>query len=130
AEVGPPGNRVTVVPRIADVPQPTTRVIAIDPWTQAASIAGEEPANIEWWGKVDHDQAYQDFYERVQRHELGSIVEIWRKPSDECTPPQTIDILHVDGNHTEQAIRDVERFGKNVRIGGLMMLDDLEWSSG
>src|SRR6185295_2516534 len=54
AEVGPPGNRVTVVPRIADVPQPTTRVIAIDPWTQAASIAGEEPANIEWWGKVDH----------------------------------------------------------------------------
>lgn len=106
------------------------KVIAIDPWSRAASVAGEDKANSEWWGKVDHEQGYKDFTDRVKRHELEQIIEIWRKPSDECTPPQTIDILHVDGNHTEQAIRDVARFGKNVRIGGLMMLDDMDWSSG
>jgi hypothetical protein len=36
----------------------------------------------------------------------------------------------VDGNHTEQAIRDVRRFSQNVMLGGIVCLDDILWESG
>ncbi len=106
------------------------KLIAIDPWSAKASIADEEPANVEWWGAQDHDLAWRTFTDRVARHELTEIVEIWRKRSDDVTPPRKIDLLHVDGSHTEQAVRDVARYGREVRIGGIMILDDLNWSSG
>lgn len=127
-------HRATTAKAIADgkpTPKPfTCKVIAIDPWSAQASIADEEPANVAWWGKQDHDAAFNTFVERVARHELSGIVMVWRQRSDDATPPRTIDLLHVDGSHTEQAVRDVGRFGRAVRIGGIMVLDDLDWSSG
>jgi hypothetical protein len=45
-------------------------------------------------------------------------------------PPSECQLLHVDGNHSAQAIKDVERFGAVVTVGGVMILDDLDWSGG
>ena len=110
------------------------RAIAIDPWSAAASVAGESDENAVWWGETvgqdGHETAYRAFVTRLERHHLDSYVEIWRKRSDDCAPPRSIDLIHVDGNHTEQAVRDVERFLPAVRMGGIAVLDDVAWVGG
>lgn len=106
------------------------RIIAIDPWSKSASVAGMDATNAHWWGQINHDQAYRHFLSRLDKHELGDIVKIIRSPSDDVVPPSSIDLLHVDGNHSDQAIRDVERFSPNVRSGGLVVMDDVGWIGG
>ena len=106
------------------------RALAIDPWSAAASVENESPANAAWWGRVPHDAAMERFLERLRLYEVGSICDVVRAKSDDATPPDGIGLLHVDGNHTDQAIRDVRRFGSRVMIGGVMVLDDLAWEGG
>ena len=105
-------------------------VLAIDPWSPHASIEGQHGDNERWWRGVDHDRAFHVFKDRLHNHGLASIVSIRRARSDDVTPPDSIDLLHVDGNHAEQAIRDVERFCPHVRLGGIVVLDDLHWDGG
>jgi predicted O-methyltransferase YrrM len=106
------------------------RAIAIDPWSPDASKAGEAPENVAWWSNVDHDRAFETFKERLARHNVTGYCEILRAPSDHCSPPDEIDILHIDGNHSDQAVRDVERFCPAVRLGGIAVLDDVAWIGG
>lgn len=110
------------------------RAIAIDPWDPAASIVGEEPANVEWWGTEvgahGHEDAYREFLRRLTRNEVYHLCDVRRQTSDSVDPPPGIGLLHVDGNHTEQAVRDVTRFAPSVLPGGILVLDDISWSSG
>jgi predicted O-methyltransferase YrrM len=103
------------------------RAIAIDAWDPEASKAGEIPANAKWWGTVDHEQALITFRSRLVKHELTNC-EIWRKKSDDCTPPPGIDLFHLDGNHTEQAFRDARRFLPALSPDGIAVLDDVDWT--
>jgi predicted O-methyltransferase YrrM len=41
-----------------------------------------------------------------------------------------IDILHHDANHGPQVVADVERWIPSIRVGGLLIIDDLDWSGG
>lgn len=106
------------------------RAIAIDPWSSQVSVVNETPENAEWWGKVDHDAAHGKFVSRMNVLEVASLCDVWRMRSDDATPPIEIGLLHVDGSHTEQAIRDVERFAPHVVPGGILVLDDLHWGGG
>jgi predicted O-methyltransferase YrrM len=106
------------------------RLIAIDPWSPTASIVDQGQADIEWWGSADHEAAYRKFLARIEVHGLHPFVTICRQPSDRCEPPGECQVCHVDGNHGEQAIRDVERFGSRVTVGGILVLDDVNWSTG
>ena len=104
------------------------KAIAIDPWAPAASCAGQDPDNVSWWGSVDHDAAMRAFLARLDEHQLRDLCEVVRMSSDDAPVPNSIDILHVDGNHADQARRDVERFAPAVPPGGILVLDDLAWS--
>jgi len=53
-----------------------------------------------------------------------------RLPSRHVEPPPGIGLLHIDGAHDNVAIQDVVRFAPQVVIGGLVVLDDLNWSGG
>lgn len=104
------------------------KVIAIDPWDAAASAADQLPINAEWWGKAPHEWAYQTFLERLKRFNVEwPVVEVVRKTSDDADPPAGLGILHIDGNHGEQAITDVVNYAPNVRAGGVVILDDFHW---
>ena len=105
-------------------------LVAIDPWAKEASASGETEKNAAWWRSVDHAAALATFERRLEMLALRSYVRIERAKSDDVTPPNPIDMLHVDGNHREQAVRDVERFAPKIRVGGIMILDDLEWEGG
>lgn len=106
------------------------KAVVIDPWSRFASAAGETDTNAEWWRKVDHERAFVRFKERLAKHHVSSICEIQRVPSDDAIVPDQIDVVHVDGNHTEQAIRDVDRFLPHVTLGGFAILDDVQWAGG
>lgn len=102
-------------------------VWAVDPWSAAAAVEGYEGANKQWWGSLNHEEIHQGFLRRVRELGVGEQVVVHRAKSDDVTPPEVIDILHIDGQHTDQAVRDANRFGRRVRVGGLCFVDDVEW---
>jgi len=107
------------------------RAIAIDPWLPAASIDGQiTEADRKWWGHVDHEAAYAKFLDRLTRHDLRHLCAVVHASSNDAPVPHGIGLLHVDGNHGEQAVADVARFASAVRLGGVLVLDDLHWSGG
>jgi len=103
---------------------------AIDAWSPRVSVRNEATANRTWWGSVDHDEALRRFRSRLDAYEVARYCEIHRAESNACNVPPSIDLLHVDGSHTDQAIQDVERFGAAIRPSGVMVMDDLGWEGG
>ena len=106
------------------------RVIGIDPWSATISAADYTGENAEWWSKVDHDAVFANFTQAVDALQLREFVVIDRRKSDDVTPPTVIDLLHIDGSHSEQAVRDAERYAVHVRKGGFVFTDDDNWEGG
>ncbi len=107
------------------------RIIGIDPWSTHASLEGmADEANRAWWSHLDHEQIYQTCINGLSASTADRVTEIIRMKSDDVEPMEFIDLLHVDGSHEETAYRDTVRFGAKVRVGGLFVADDLDWSSG
>lgn len=110
------------------------KAIGIDPYTAAASVEGQNKEHAEWWSETITPEAYEWTYNhaigQLKSMEVDSIAELWRKRSDECEVPQGIGLLHVDGNHSDQALRDVQRFAPAAIVGGHVVLDDLTWDGG
>jgi predicted O-methyltransferase YrrM len=110
------------------------KLLAVDAWSTEASVAGQEGDNAAWWqsvGPQGHEQARQTFMERLQKHRLLlDYCTVQQQASDEATVPSSIDILHLDGNHGPQAVADMERWGAAVRVGGILILNDLNWTGG
>lgn len=104
--------------------------VAIDPWAADASVEGQHGDNAAWWGKLDHEAIYRRFNARLVVHGLTELVKVVRLPSDAVTPPARCDLLHIDGNHGPQAMRDFERFAPSVLVGGILVFDDLGWEGG
>jgi hypothetical protein len=105
-------------------------IVGIDPWTAAAATEGYNAENAKWWGEtVDLEAIYRAFMAAVEAEKVVGQVHVIREKSDDVTPPESIDLLHVDGQHTLQALRDVDRFARNVRRGGVCCMDDLNWTN-
>jgi len=105
--------------------------IGIDPWDPSASVEGQvDPANVRWWSGLNHDMVYAHFVQHLRRLGLEKVTQILRFRSDEICVPEDIGLLHIDGNHGEQAYLDALRFAPNVRPGGFCVLDDLHWTGG
>lgn len=106
-------------------------IIAVDPWSPQASIEGATDAkNIEYWKNLDHERIYQRYCDNRDAAGLGKFINTVRSRSDDFEPPAELDFFHLDGNHEETAYRDTVRFAPKVRVGGIMVADDLGWSSG
>ena len=106
------------------------RATAIDAWSAEASCVGQSGSDQEWWAQADHEAALQTFLSRVERHGLSLLCDVVRAPSQVAPIPDRIDLLHLDGNHAEQVVNDVERFCPAVPVGGLLVMDDVGWRGG
>lgn len=117
---------------------PTARVLGIDPWSPAASIAGFEtdPANRDWWMRLDHTAIYSQCV--AVAAELGlTSAHLFRGTAHSALPAvrfafptPTLDLLHIDGNHSEgSALADVENYVPLVRPGGSVIFDDCDWET-
>jgi predicted O-methyltransferase YrrM len=106
-------------------------VWAIEPWDKGAAIEAQTTdADRKWWAEQDMEAVYQDFIKHVEATGTGSFIRVIRLTSDAVEPPAKIDFLHVDGAHSDQAIKDVKRFGPRVRTGGICAMDDIYWFGG
>lgn len=106
-------------------------VLAVDPFEASASVAGQGEADTKWWGnQAMHDQTCTRFLSDVQRLGLSDWVRFERTRSDDATVPSAISVLTVDGNHSDQAVKDVERWAPKVIVGGFVYMDDIGWSGG
>lgn len=107
------------------------RIVAVDAWEKLASIAGQvEEGDVKWWASVDHDEAYATFVRVLAEEGLSQFVEVVRSRSDDYVPPDGIGLWHCDGNHGEQAVKDVQRFLPKMATGGVIVMDDYEWRGG
>jgi predicted O-methyltransferase YrrM len=79
---------------------------------------------------VDHNNILEKLTTNLKNHNVTDMVTIIRKTSDEATAPDNIDFLHVDGNHMDQSIKDVQKYAPKIPIGGIVMCDDLHWATG
>lgn len=104
--------------------------LGIDPWDVDAATRNEVEANVRWANEQDWDGIYNKFLVRISQFGLSDWVDVRRQRSDDFYPTAAIGLLHVDGSHTEQAIRDVRRFSPKVSVGGVCVLDDLDWENG
>jgi hypothetical protein len=106
------------------------RVIGIDAWDASACIKDEVQENVQWWSKCDLDKIRTDFMWKLDSLGLAQTCEIIKAKSDDVEVPKEIGLLHIDGSHTDQAIRDVQRFATNVVKGGIVVCDDVNWTQG
>ena len=103
----------------------------VDPYSQEESIKGQvHPNDVKWWGTINHEEAYQACLKHINTFALQNTVKLFRQTSDDFPITERIGILRVDGNHGMQALRDVRRYSPMVEYGGILILDDVDWTGG
>jgi predicted O-methyltransferase YrrM len=108
---------------------------AIDPWTNEACIVGyqKNDPNYICWNEIDLEKTYKDFKSMLEKHNITPLCNVMRMTSEKAVnffEDNSIDILHIDGNHSEEiALLDVKMFLSKVRKGGYIWFDDANWTS-
>lgn len=107
------------------------KIYGIDPWNASFSVEGMNPEHAEWWNSIDHEQIMQTLITRIAEFELVDYIQLIRETSkDAKIPKKTIDLLHIDGNHSaETSFLDVTKWVPLVRSGGIIVFDDLDWET-
>ena len=107
------------------------KVIGIDPWAENESAKGQlNPEDAKWWKGIDHESIYQLCQHEISTYQLHPWIELARTTSDAYPAPKGLGVLRIDGNHGEQAFKDTQRFSPAVMPGGILFLDDLNWTGG
>ena len=110
-------------------------VYAIDPYTPAACAEGHDAddANHRWWKEVPLAEVFTSLCQHLAQWHLWPWVRLLCAPAQRVcnvfddTP---IDVLHLDGNHSELAsCRDVQLYGPRIRTGGWLWFDDTGWET-
>ena len=101
----------------------------IDPWENSESVKWtKDEANLEFWSRVDHQWVLNDLSNKIEQFELCDQIQLIKSTSEEAPLIQDIDLLHVDGNHSEEtSLFDVKKWVPLVRSGGWIVLDDVHW---
>jgi len=110
-------------------------IYAIDPWKAKDCQVGYEPEdpNYTWWTDINLEKVYINFTKLITNNNLSKFCRIMRTTSAEAAPSfenESIDILHIDGNHSEEAaLLDAKLFFPKVKKNGYIWFDDVNWSS-
>lgn len=105
------------------------KIYGIDPWDNQASIEGaSHESNIAYWSTIDHEGVLARLQKVISDWELDDYVELIRATSKDALPIENIDILHIDGNHSDvTSYIDVTKWVPLVRKGGWIIFDDMNW---
>ena len=84
-------------------------------------------------GQETFDIIYNDVCSIINNHNIYNTISLIRKPSEETFlhfEHESIDVLHIDGNHNELNVsRDILLYLHLVKKGGYIIMDDSNWGS-
>lgn len=108
------------------------KVWAIDPWKTDECLVGmENSESRSWWSSFSLEQIYDSFMDMLRKEQLLKQCRVLRMTSKSALThvPKKIDILHIDGNHSEEACYfDTTHFLPLVKSGGYIVFDDVLWT--
>ncbi len=108
-------------------------VLGLDPYDHPHQVEGVDLVDhITWSASVPFQSIYLRAVAEIQTRGLGGVCGILRTSATECASivADGLDLLHIDGCHSVLAsCRDVEVWLPKMRAGGLIVLDDCEWST-
>lgn len=115
-------------------------IIGIDPWSFEMSKNELSDKAYENYiydellkGQETFDVFYEEVLEIIKNNDLSETISLIRKPSQDVFidfEPESIDILHIDGNHNEMNVsRDILLYTHLVKKGGYIIMDDSNWES-
>lgn len=118
------------------------KIVGIDPWSFEMS-KNEIPffdKNQEDYfynellkGQETFEFIYKGVCEIIENNDLSKTVSLIRKPSQDVFnnfENESIDIVHIDGNHNEMNVsRDILLYLPLVKKGGHIIMDDSDWDS-
>jgi hypothetical protein len=106
-------------------------VVGIDPWTKNAVLEGDnDEANADWWtNKINLSAIAMGCWQAIEDEGLNERVVIVRAQAHLVADYfRDIDILEIDGNHSElSSCRDVSLYLPRVKAGGFVWMDDSDW---
>lgn len=132
-EIGVWAGRSLLAIALAAKHVPGSQVIGIDPWDKASCYEGDhDPGHVAWlngFGQDFFDKTHADLESKIKA--LGLRAKLIRDRANMVEGQfQAIDMLHVDGNHSELAsLRDVNLYVPKVKPGGIVVFDDVDWPS-
>ena len=109
------------------------KVFGVDAWDTNVAIeglSGSDP-NCLWWQKVNLNDLYFQTIKMLQKNRAKRLCVLVKKSSQEASTmflDETVDFIHLDGNHTEElAFQDVVEYFPKVKDGGYILLSDPTW---
>lgn len=133
-ELGVFGGRGLVAMALALKDQGHGEAHGIDPFTSDAALEGtNDPANDEWWSKLDLEAIGRSAQETIDQLGLTGITRIIRSRSQEVVVGYgdfSVDVLHQDSNHSEEvSCAEVALWASKLTRGGIWIFDDTDWPS-
>jgi hypothetical protein len=108
-------------------------VFGIDAWDTASALNGMHFGSAEylWWSQIDFSHFNQVATELIAKNKLNSYCKLVKNTSQQALAlfeDNSIDFLHIDGNHTEQSVfEDVKAYFPKVKDDGYILLNDPNW---
>ena len=104
-------------------------IYGIDPWTSEESVKWvENEVNKEFWGSANHETILKNLKEKIKHFGLSNQIQLIRSTSENASPIFGIDMIHIDGNHSEYTCYlDVVKWVPLMNPGGWIILDDMTW---
>jgi hypothetical protein len=108
-------------------------IYAIDPWDKFECLKYFDPVenqfDIIWWGKLNLNYIYGSYFAMLRKYDLEKHCITLKMTSERAASEiDTIDILHIDGNHSEEtSLSDVRLYLPKVRSGGYIWMNDSSW---
>lgn len=133
-EIGVFGGKSLINTALALKENGNGMVYGIDPWRTEVCLEGNAPnEDPEFWHSIDLDAVHYDCMRAIWQHELDDYAVVIRAKSlnaHHLFPDGSIDILYIDGGHSEDAARDdVVCYGPSVRDDGYIWIDDTNYDS-
>lgn len=77
------------------------------------------------------DDIFENLLSVIKNNDLSNTIKIIRKKSEysfSIFKEESIDIIHIDGNHNEESVsKDIENYFPLMKKGGIIMMDDTDW---
>jgi len=109
------------------------RAVGIDPYAKYEQHAVLNESVNALIQSFNFDAEYVPILKRLHACGLASTASIVRTKSEDAATlfdDESIDCLHIDGNHAEDAVRrDFELYLPKMKRGGIVIVDDVTWPS-